>query len=116
MSGYYANTLPTPEAQEREAERRAFIRECQDKAARIANDVQAVMTLAEEIALRWADDGLLNVTTEKRVFDADTHEWTVRRVPVSGATAAAFLAQCVRETMEDALNSIAREARDVAEV
>ena len=88
----------------------AWKAEARETAARIANDLQGLMAQAEEMALAWHRDGLLETTEKRRVWDEEAREWRMIRANLSPLTVASRLAQMVRESAMDQLSAQAVEA------
>jgi hypothetical protein len=87
--------------------------EARETAARIANDVQELMAVAETIFLRWADDGLLDQTHKDVQYDHSVGRNVLVELPrLSPLAASARWARVVRGVAEDALSVSAREAVD----
>jgi hypothetical protein len=87
--------------------------EARETAARIANDVQALMAQAEEMFLQWAEDGLLDRTHTDLQMDYSVGRKVLVHLPRRSALeASARYASMVREVAMDALSVSAREAVD----
>jgi hypothetical protein len=87
--------------------------EARETAARIANDVQALMAQAEEMFLQWAADGLLDRSNRVAAFDHSVGRHVMIDLPRRSALeASARYASMVREVAMDALSVSAREAVD----
>jgi hypothetical protein len=87
--------------------------EARETAARIANDVQALMAQAEEMFLAWAADGLLDRSNRVAAFDHSVGRHVMIDLPRRSALeASARYASMVREVAMDALSVSAREAVD----
>ena len=77
-------------ASERNAEWRA---ECRETAARIRNDIQAVMAQVEEVLLAWERDGLLDMKGRSRLHACAYH--------------ASIIADCLMDARsDDAINAM----------
>jgi hypothetical protein len=95
-------------AMHREAEWRA---EARETAARIANDVQALMAQAEEMFLAWDADGLLDRSNRVAAYDHSVGRHVMIDLPRRSALeASARFAGAVRDVAMDALSVSAREA------
>lgn len=104
-----ANTYADQRAREYRAEQREI-------AARLNNDMQALLAAAEEMFLAWAKDGLLDRTHRQTVFDHSVHRWVSEELPPrSPLEASSYYAACIRDTLHDALSGAALEAFDVAD-
>lgn len=80
--------------------------QCREQAAQMRNDLQEAMIAVEEIALRWAREGYLELRTFRYEFDPATHRHEKRDGPrMTEEQAAARIACLVREAMTDALES-----------
>ena len=93
----------------------AYRAECRETAARIANDMQALLAQCEEVFLAWGRDGLLNCTRESIEYDFSVRRHV--RVPLpdrSALEASAHFARLLRDRLNDALSREAREAIDTA--
>jgi hypothetical protein len=90
----------------------AWKAEARETAARIANDLQGAMAQAEELALAWAKDGLLDTTERRRVWDEEAREWRMVRANLSPLTVASKLATLIRENLIDQLSPAALAAMD----
>jgi hypothetical protein len=100
-------------AMHREAEWKAERRET---AARINNDIQAVMAAAEEVFAAWARDDLLDRRNIVPVYDHSVG----RRVDValpnrSAMEASARFASAIGEVMRESLSLVAQEAMEEAQ-
>jgi hypothetical protein len=87
--------------------------EARETAARINNDIQELMAVAETIFMRWAEDGLLDRTHTDLQMDYSVGRKVLVHLPRRSALeASARYASMVKEVAMDALSVSAREAVD----
>lgn len=90
-----------------------YVKQAREIDARINNDVQAIMCAAEETALAWAKDGLLELAEPGLKFDEAKREHIRTMVPLTREQAAARVAIMVKQLLEDQLSEHALEMRDI---
>jgi hypothetical protein len=85
----------------------------QKDAAEIANDVQQLMCIIEDLMAAWSEKGWLR--TDRALWERDADGKYVRHVrPLAASQASAYVAACVRDLVYDALSETALDAQRIA--
>ena len=91
-----------------------FRDECCEIAAEIANDEQEIMAFVEEKMLKWAGRGWLELNCSSWELDSSTGRYVRTSERRTALKASAYVAECVKDALADALSLTAQEALEVA--